>query len=324
MNKKIIAVLFAYAALAGSVSAADTKVSFDRHGNLDALVATAQAGAVEAVLAPEYPEFTFTETKERTVYAKGFIKKDLPAAMWKSFKNMKIAIPDKFDPRPSLTQVENQGSCGSCWAFGLTAAHRDGHALGGFDPGRLSQEWLVDNSTYAAGCQGGYFDSANDFTTPLGQPLWSACPYKNGAGKCALDLPQAAHINGWFMIGEKTTGPTIKDIEAYMASTGKPVAIGVAAGTGRWQSYSGGVYNACKMGEMDHMINIVGWDNEGAAFDENGNLPPGKGVWIMRNSWGTSWGEKGFMRTRMTDPAGNRCNAVAQEAAAFDFPALPQ
>ena len=67
------------------------------------------------------------------------------------------------------------------------------------------------------------------------------------------------------------------------------------------------------------MINIVGWDNEGASFDANGNLPPGKGVWILRNSWGTSWGDGGFMRTKMTDAKGVRCNAVAKEAAYFDF-----
>jgi len=319
MNSKIIAVLFTLASLSG-YAAAEKDVTFDQRGDFKALVADMQP-VDTSVSASEFPEFTFTEAPVKIEYAKGFIRKDLPSAMWKSFKDMKVSIPDKLDLRPGLTPVESQGFCGSCWAFSLTATHRDGHALGGKDPGRLSQEWLVDNSTYAAGCEGGYFDSANDLVTPRGQPLWSACPYKNGHGKCSVNLPQAAHINGWFMLGDKTTGPTVKDIEAYMAGTGKPISIGVAAAAGRWQNYSGGIYNACKMAELDHMINIVGWDNEGAAFDENGNLPPGKGIWILRNSWGKSWGEDGYMRTRMTDAAGQRCNGVAGEAAAFDFPA---
>ncbi len=319
MNKKLIAVFFAFASLAGYAAAADREVTFDQSGDMGAMLGSAREASQPAVSTPFFPEFTFTEAAERVVYAKGFIKKDLPASMWKSFKDVKVEIPNALDLRPGLTQIENQGSCGSCWAFGLTAAHRDGHALAGKDPGRLSQEWMVNNSTYAAGCQGGYFDSANDIVTPRGQPLWKDCPYKNGNGKCRADLPIAAGIKGWFMLGEKASGPTVKDIEAYMASTGKEIAIAVAAGVGRWQSYSGGVYNACKYGQLDHMINIVGWDNEGAAFDENGNLPPGKGVWILRNSWGTSWGEKGFMRTKMTDAAGKRCNAVAEEAAAYDF-----
>ena len=321
MNKRLIAVFFAAASLAGYAAAADRDVTFDQRGDFSAFLGAARDGAAQpAVSSPEFPEFTFTVTDKPVAHAMGFIKKDLPSAMWKSFKDMKVNIPNTLDLRPGLTQVENQGSCGSCWAFSLTATHRDGHALAGKDPGRLSQEWMVDNSTYAAGCQGGYFDSAYDIVAPRGQPLWSACPYKNGSGKCAVDLPQAAHINGWFMLGDKTTGPTIRDIEAYITSTGKPVSIGVAAAAGQWQSYSGGVYNACKFAEMDHMINIVGWDNEGAAFDANGNLPPGKGIWIMRNSWGKYWGVQGYISTKMTDAAGQRCNAVAQEAAAFDFP----
>jgi len=132
-----------------------------------------------------------------------------------------------------------------------------------------------------------------------------------------MDL--AAHITGWHMFGEKGQGPSVEEIEAYITATGSPVSIGVAAAAGRWESYSSGIYNACASGELDHMINIVGWDNEGAAFDANGNLPPGKGIWILRNSWGASWGGKGYMRSKMTDSKGKRCNAVAEEAAYFDF-----
>jgi C1A family cysteine protease len=121
------------------------------------------------------------------------------------------------------------------------------------------------------------------------------------------------------MLGDATNGPTQQEIESYMVNSGKPISIAIGAGAGDWQGYSSGIYNGCTMGELDHMINIVGWDNEGAQFDAKGNLPPGKGVWILRNSWGTSWGEGGYMRTRMTDAQGQRCNNVAGQAAYFDF-----
>jgi len=298
---------------AGAIAA--EKLDFDRGVDAKAMAASLRTGIEDM----NSPDTVFQVETNQVIYAKGFIRKDLPNAAWKSFKDVKVRIPATMDLRPKLTQIENQGSCGSCWSFSLTATHRDGHTLAGNDPGRLSQEWLVEHSTYAAGCQGGYFDSASDFVTPGGQPLYSACPYKNGNGKCPIDLPKAAHIKAWYMLGVKGSGPTVRDIEAYMTLSGNPISIGVAAGVGRWQSYSSGIYTSCKSGELDHMINIVGWDNEGAEFDENGNLPPGKGVWILRNSWGKSWGEQGYMRSKMTDAAGVRCNAVAEEAAAFDF-----
>jgi len=317
MFKKLIVGLAISAAMTGAVAVAAEKTDFDGTG-VNGAADTFQSRLEATAFTPVPQVLTFQAAAEPTVHAKGFIRKDLPTQYWKHFKYRDVKIPNALDLRPNLTQVENQGSCGSCWAFSLTATHRDGFALGGKDPGRLSQEWLVDNSTEAAGCKGGYFDSASDLVKP-GQPLWSACPYKSGSGKCSPTLAPAAHIKAWYMLGEKGQSPTVQEIEAYMASSGKAISIGIAAAAGNWESYSGGVYNACVTGDLDHMINIVGWDNEGATFDANGNLPPGKGVWILRNSWGKSWGENGYMRTKMTDPSGKRCNAVAEEAAYFDF-----
>jgi C1A family cysteine protease len=132
-------------------------------------------------------------------------------------------------------------------------------------------------------------------------------------------MKPAASISAWHMIGDETSGPSVRDIETEVASSGKPVSIAIAAAAGEWEKYSGGIYNGCTAGQLDHMINIVGWDNEGASFDADGNLPAGTGVWILRNSWGDSCGESGYMRTKMTDSKGARCNGVAEQAAYFDF-----
>jgi len=324
----------ACASLVGARVASAETLSFDQ-GVEDVVKAEADAAKSVSNGGGSNVVKTYSTNGEHVVHAKGFRHHDGAKRTYKKASDlglhMTAAIPDTLDLRPQLTQIEDQGQCGDCWAFSLTATNRDGHAIAGNDPGRLSQEWLNDTDpNYATqapayGCNGGDFDAANDLEK--GQPSWDACPYTAGASgsvasPCSATLPGAANakITGWHMIGDATKGPSVQDIETEIATSGKPVSIAIAAGAGDWESYSGGVYNGCVANaQLDHMINIVGWDNQGATFDANGNLPPGKGVWILRNSWGTSWGESGFMRTQMTDASGARCNGVAQEAAAFDF-----
>jgi len=337
MNSRWIVVLVAAASLVSARASAEDKIDFDQgvdvKGVLDSL--QSQAGGS----GPSSPGSGKTyRVGEHHVHAKGFRPhRGGSPRDWRKFsgggelKGVKTqAIPDTLDLRPKLTQIEDQGQCGDCWAFSLTATNRDGHAIAGNDPGRLSEEWLNDTDpNYATqapayGCNGGDFDAANDLLK--GQPSWDSCPYTAGADgtvsdPCSASLSPAGNsgITGWHMLGDETNGPSIQDIEAEIASSGKPVSIAIAAGAGDFEDYAGGIYNGCTDGSLDHMINIVGWDNQGASFDANGNLPPGKGVWIMRNSWGASWGEAGYIRIQMTDAGGTRCNEVAQQAAYFDF-----
>lgn len=258
--------------------------------------------------------FKFSEHKK---HGKGLKKKYILQSERKSFLESNVEIPNTLDLRDSLSPIQDQGACGSCWAHSLTATLEDGYSSLGKKTVSLSPQYLVDCASNADGCDGGYFDAALYLILPKGSPARSAYPYIAEYGRCK-NSPPVASISTYHLLGS-SNGPSTKDIEAYMAKYKRPISITVAAGAGPWQSYDSGVYNGCTFEKTDHMINIVGWDNEGYKFDKKGNLPHGKGVWILRNSWGTSWGEKGWMRTKMTDSKGNKCNNVAEEAAYFDF-----
>jgi len=197
-------------------------------------------------------------------------------------------LPDSFDWRSkgAVNPVKNQAQCGSCWAF-ATVANIEG--AGFVETGKLvslSEQELVDcdKDTGDEGCQGGlpsnaYKDMIKDH---LGLELESAYPYKARDGTCQKDSSkEVAFISAWQQIS------TDEDqIAAALVKYG-PLAIGINANPMQW--YMGGIASPfkflCNPKSLDHGVAIVGYGVEGT-----------KKYWIIRNSWGESWGEKGYYR----------------------------
>ncbi len=189
----------------------------------------------------------------------------------------------------ACTPVKNQGSCGSCWAFGtvgpleLNIKLKDGVTVD------LSEQWLVSCNTDGWGCDGGWW--AHDYhqwkTDPCGGTgavLENYFPYMASDLPCNCPYPHDYFIDGWAFIGSQSGVAPVASIKQAMLDHG-PVSVAVYANSAM-QAYSGGIFNGCGSGEVNHAVTLVGWD------DTQGT----SGVWIMRNSWGPGWGEDGYIR----------------------------
>lgn len=213
-------------------------------------------------------------------------------------------LPASFDWRDEvaggLQPVRNQGSCGSCWAFALTGVVESLSRIK--SPGEevnLAEQTLVSTCERDYDCSGGYFD-AFDYVQSKGLPNESKDPYQARNSRCKTGLSSEKAIKNWAYVGASGKSPTTEQIKTAIKTYG-PVAVSV---NGSFSSYSSGIYNRCNTAQIDHMVMLVGWN------DADG------GYWIMRNSWGSSWGEQGYMRIKYTDARGRKCNNIG-DAAAF-------
>jgi len=196
-------------------------------------------------------------------------------------------VPTDFDwvEKGAVNPVKNQGQCGSCWAFSTVANIEGAGFVANKKLVSLSEQELVDcDKTADHGCQGGLPSNAFKalISNKLGLETEKAYPYKGANDKCqATAAEEQAFITGW-----KTISTDEDQIAAALIKFG-PLSIGINAGPMQW--YHGGVANPwkflCNPASLDHGVAIVGFGVDGT-----------KKYWKIRNSWGPSWGEKGYYR----------------------------
>ncbi len=201
------------------------------------------------------------------------------------------ALPVSFDWRAQggCTPVKYQGGCGSCWAFSTVGALecniliRDGTTVD------LSEQYLVSCNTSGWGCDGGwlahdYHQWRPDPCGGVGAVLEEHLPYVALDLPCYCPYPHDYLIDSWAYIGSQSGVPSINSLKQAIVDYG-PISVCVTANSAM-QAYSGGIFNACSVDDINHAVVLVGWD------DSQGE----NGVWIMRNSWSSGWGEGGYMR----------------------------
>ena len=173
------------------------------------------------------------------------------------------------------TGVRNQGSCGSCWAFGTIAAFESNLKKNGITAD-LSEQWLVSCNTDGWGCNGGFH--AGDYMVNPGAVLESCYPYTATDSTCYTGCPFV-----YTATSSGETGDDVANIKWGIVNYGG-LAVAVYVNSA-YQAYVSGTFNGCDDKSCNHAVELVGWDDARGA----------NGAWLMKNSWGTGWGEDGFM-----------------------------
>jgi hypothetical protein len=203
------------------------------------------------------------------------------------------SLPTSYDLRTKgISPVELQGSCGSCWAFSAVKTLQDAYWLNG-EKINASEQYLVSCNPWGWGCQGGWW--AHDMhLPPKGGVIESEFPYVAQDVQCKGGLTYRYPIESWSYLSSGQDGiPSIEEIKSAIYNYGT-ISVAVAADSA-FQSYSSGIFNSCESTSLNHAVNLVGWDDAGQ-------------YWIMENSWGTNWGERGFMRIKWN------CNMIGYSA----------
>jgi C1A family cysteine protease len=185
-------------------------------------------------------------------------------------------IPDSVDWRTKgmVTKVKNQGSCGSCWAFSATESIESEAFLSGkYSLEVLAPQQIVSCDKKSSGCNGGDPATAFTYIKANGMEKEADYPYTAKDGSCKFNSAKVAvKISGQKTVSGGESG-------MLTALQGRPLS--VCHQTGGWQHYSGGVMTSCSSGG-GHCTQMVGYASSGD-------------YWIVKNSWGTSWGNSGYL-----------------------------
>jgi cathepsin L len=217
------------------------------------------------------------------------------------------ASPDEWDWRQNgtVTGVKDQGQCGSCWAFGTIGMVEGTNFLVNGNLTSLSEQDLVDcaksnNKWPNDGCNGGRSDWASAYIQAKGIDTEDSYPYRAKDGSCKQTSPTAAQLLNFTTLTKSEQ--VLKDTVYEFG----PVAVSIDV-TNSFANYKSGVWEdkSCKNGEMDldHCVLVVGYGTDSSSQ---------KDYWIVKNSWGTSWGNKGYilMRRNFNNMCGIATDAV--------------
>jgi KDEL-tailed cysteine endopeptidase len=196
--------------------------------------------------------------------------------------------------------ARDQGSCGSCWAYTTSAAIEGGTSkkLNRVIP-YLSNQQQVDCSTNNSGCQGGSLRQGMNYALSYGLEYDSDYPYIGYQGTCKYSSTKfLTRITSWDYCANYSAYTTryCTFDKVYNFLKVGPLSTSTDGGTWDFQNYSSGILTA-SCSQVNHAVTLVGY----------GVSTTGIKYWLIRNSWGSYWGENGYIRIQVNPSNKNSC-----------------
>ena len=203
----------------------------------------------------------------------------------------KLAESVNWVTKGGVTQVKDQGQCGSCWSFSTTGAIEGAYFVKTGKLESFSEQQLVDCDNYTnggkdLGCKGGLMDNAFTWVSKNdGLCAESDYPYVSGTTKKSGDCQKSCNVNKDSDVHSYVDVVPKSDDEMMKALSLQPVSIAIEADQKEFQLYKSGVFTGKCGTELDHGVLAVGY----------GSLD-GSDYYLVKNSWSTSWGDGGYIK----------------------------
>ncbi len=211
--------------------------------------------------------------------------RNIPADMSPSLSLASFA----WNGSKTSTIVQYQGICGSCWAFTSAAVYETDYLLKNGKTVDISEQAILDcavdkSGNDAGSCDGGWYGGVFDYLMVKGARTENESPYKSKQGSCTSSSKTKYTVTKWGYIRRDAGTPSVKEMKEAIAKYGAIAA--TVKVTPAFQAYKSGIFDehtsVSGPNDVNHAITIVGWDDSKQAY-------------LVKNSWGPGWGEKGYI-----------------------------